>query len=154
MLLPACYSYAPLESEPPRAGDDVRVHVTEGAAHASSLTGEADGQDGPFVTGTVIGTRNDTLALSVQGGGAGHPSVGWSGFRDTLTLAGSDIRRIDRNRLDALRTTVLVGLGAGAVAAAVILVANANPGLGGGLGGGGTPRATLELPIRVPLGAP
>ena len=153
ILLPACYSYVPLESGSPRTGDDVRVHLAEEANRGSTRVA-LDEENGPFVTGLVLRSRSDSLTLSVRGQAARHSRVGYPALRDTLTLAGSEIRRIDRNQLDVLRTTVLAGLGAGAVATAVILVINANPSGSGGIGDGGGPRAAVEIPIRIPLGAP
>lgn len=152
-LLPACYSYVPLESGSPRAGDDVRVHLTE-EVHSGPTVARLDEQGDPYVRGLVLGSRSDSLTLSVRSEAARRTGVGFPVLRDTLTLAGSEIRRIDRNQLDALRTTVLAGLGAGAVATAVILVINADPSGSSGIGDGGGPRAAVQIPIRIPVGAP
>lgn len=135
-------------------GDDVRVHLTGEAARAAAAI-PRDGDDGgSFVTGLVLRPGGESITLSTRPSGATSSGYGSAAFRDTLTLAHAEIRRIEVNELDATRTAVLSALGAGAVAAAVILVANANPSGGGGIGGGGGPRAGVEFPIRVPLGAP
>lgn len=154
VALPACYSYVPLESGSPRAGDDVRVHLTEASTRGSSLASGMDDEGRPFVTGLVLRTLNDSLTLAIDGADARYSGVGSPFLRDTLTLAGSEIRQIERSELDALRTAVLAGLGAGAVATAVILVINASPSGSGGIGGGGGPRASVEIPISLPLGTP
>lgn len=154
MLLPACYSYVPLESGTPQAGDDVRVHLTEEGARATAASRASGDGDGPFVTGLVLRTRADALTLSTRGERYLRSGVGSASLRDTLTLTAAEIRRIDRNELDAARTAVLAGLGVGAVATAVILVINADPSGSSGIGDGGGPRASVEIPIRIPVGVP
>ena len=154
LLLPACYSYRPLETGSPRVGDDVRIHLTEEGARAAGATRTSEGGSGPSVTGLVVSSQGDAVTLSTRGERYLRSGVGSAVYRDTLTLAGPEIRQIERNELDAARTAVLAGLGAGAVAAAVILVINADPSGSSGIGGGGGPRASLEVPIRIPIGAP
>lgn len=154
VLLPACYSYVPLETGSPTTGDDVRVHLTEEATRASAAIRRSGDGSGGFVTGLVLRASGDALTLSTRGERYMRSGVGSASLRDTLTLTAPEIRQIERNELDAARTAVLAGLGVGAVAAAVILVANANPSGSSGIGNGGGPRASLEIPIRIPLGVP
>lgn len=154
LLLPACYSYRPLETDSPRAGDDVRIHLTEEGARAAAATRASETGSGAYVTGLVLRSEGDAVTLSTRGERYLRSGVGSAAYRDTLTLSGPEIRQIERNELDAARTAVLAGLGAGAVAAAVILVINADPSGSSGVSGGGGPRASVEIPIRIPLGLP
>lgn len=150
LLLPACYSYVPLESGDPKAGQDVRVHLTDRAEREVGY-GMGAGDD-TWLTGLVLRSGGDSLTLSASG--EWQPGVASAFRRDTVTLARSHIRSIDRSEMDATRTAILAGLGVGAVAAAVILVANANPDGSGAGGGGGTPRNSevpfVQIPLRIP----
>jgi len=150
LTLAACYSYVPLESGRPRAGQDVEVHLKEDAGgEAAALRGD-DGS----VRGLVLRADSDRLTLSRSRKGARHTAVGATTLRDTVTIPTSGIERIDRSRIDVGRTALVAALGAGAVATAIILVINASPGGGTGGGGGGTGKFQQGLGIRIPLNIP
>lgn len=153
VLLPACYSYVPLESGEPRVGEDVRLHLVEPEEGASaSPVGTTDERT---LTGLVVYSRADSLTLSRSAASARNVEVGSAALRDTLTLSRSSIRRIEHSRIDAARTAIMTGLGAGAIAAAVYLVANSTlDDSSAGGGSGGTPRNSVTVPVRIPLDIP
>ncbi|HKK26613.1 MAG TPA: hypothetical protein VKB18_00890 [Gemmatimonadota bacterium] len=146
VLLPACYSYVPLETGP-TAGQDVRVHLTDEGRGQPGVQGSATSEG--TIDGLVLRSKPDSVTLSTS-------SRAWrtaaAGARDTLTLATSSVSRIDVSRLDKPRTFVLAALGAGAIVAAVILVAHSdltNTGGGGG-GGGGNLHQGIRIPLTIP----
>jgi len=150
VLLPACYSYVPLESGGPNVGQDVQIHVAEGSSQAGLA------RDDGTITGMVLRSWADSITVSRKRAGSSHTGVGSDVLRDTVTLSRAEISEIDGSRLDAGRTAVLVALGAGVIAGAVVLVANANPNNSTGGGGPGTGRMSrggglgFKIPIHIP----
>ncbi len=143
--LPACYSYVPLESgASPKVGQDVRVLVRSSAD-------DGDGGENS-IDGLVLGTEGGTLRLAVHPGRA-DPAAYSVITRDTLSVQMSDVTSIERHKLDAGRTALLIGLGAAGIAAAVIAVANSNPSNSAG-GTGSRPRNSQGALIRIPLTIP
>lgn len=146
-LLPACYSYVPLETGP-TVGQDVRVHLTDEGRGQPGVRGSATSEG--TIDGLVLRSEPDSLTLSTSLRAWRNAATG--GVRDTLTLPASSVSRIDVSRLDKPRTFVLAALGAGAIAAVVILVAHSdltNSGGGGG-GGGGNFSQGIRIPLTIP----
>jgi hypothetical protein len=129
MLLAGCYRYTAV-NEPPGAGADVRIRLTEaGAASLAPLLGAGT----TSVSGRIITASDSTLLLAVSETGRGDARVAWAGERVTvprLALASAEYRSLDRWRT--------VGIGAAGVGAAgvVALLVNALSSRAGGDGDG------------------
>jgi len=148
--LPACYSYVPLESGQPQVGQEVRVHVTGASSDDGAGSGGAVGEK--TVDGVVLGNQDGLLRLSVHPGRE-EAQLYSVNRRDTVSVPLADVTLVERHKLDAGRTAVLLGIGAAGIAAAVIAVANANPSNSAG-GGGGRPKNSQGLTIRIPVSIP
>ncbi len=134
VLLGGCYRYNAV-NEPPGAGADVRIHLTEtGATSLAPLLGAGT----MSVSGRIITASDSSLLIAVSETGRGDSRVAWAGERITVprfALASAEHRSLDRWR------TVGVGaIGVGA-AAVVALLVNA---LGSGSGGDG------DGPVVIP----
>jgi hypothetical protein len=115
VLLPGCYSYAPILGEPPSPGEEVRLRLS--GATAAELS-ERVGRPIRSVEGTVVRVERDSLAVDV-GWGAIYAGTVFEGRRDTLTFHEDQILEADRKEFSRLRTGAL-GVGAALVVIAVI----------------------------------
>lgn len=138
-----CYSYVPLEDTSPRRGDEVRVYGApddDGRSPSRSPAGDA------YVQGVVIASTSDSLALwtrrMLRGGDLVEEIR-----RDTLAVALSDVRRIERSEVDALKTGGLVVGGLGLFVGVAVLVSNAEGSGGGDFGDGDGPTLRIQLPL-------
>lgn len=139
-----CYTYVPLDDGRPERGDEIRVHLTPGTADRPTSPEERRDAD---LEGVVVSGGPDSLSLwrrPVMRSGSRVAEL----ERDTVAVALSEVRRMERSELDALRTGGLVLGSLGLIAGAAILVANAEAGGTGDLGGG---NGDGTLGIQVPL---
>lgn len=137
----ACYTYAPLEEGRPSPGDEVRVHV---AAEGEEGTG-GEASRSRELRGLVVESRDDTLHLSVrvQPSTAGTFDVE---RRESARVAYAAIQRIERPRLDGLRTGAFVVGGLGLLAGFMAIILNGDDTGVPGDGGGGGPSLDLRAP--------
>lgn len=134
-----CYSYVPVEDPAPEIGEDVRVHVTGEAVG----TLRADRDETRRLQGMVIGSSSDSLTLAFR---SLRNSPGARPPRDTVTLALADVQRLERSKMDILKTGALVVGTLGLAAGAAILAESLGTGGSGDFGDGGdAPRLIIEL---------
>lgn len=125
VLLGGCYRYTAV-NEPPGAGADVRIRLTEtGATSLAPLLGAGT----TSVSGRVISASDSALLIAVSETGRADSRVAWAGERITvprIALASAEHRSLDRWR------TVGVGaIGVGAAGAVALLVSLLSAGSGG-----------------------
>lgn len=138
-----CYAYVPLEEGlRPAPGDEVRVYRTggeEGGTESAEHGGRSE------IQGLVVEDRPDSLLLSVRlqpaRAGTFDPDR-----RQTLRIAYTRIERIERPRLDGLRTGAVVAGGIAALVGFMAIVLSSDSQGGVGDGGDGGP----SLQVRIP----
>ena len=131
-LLNGCYSYAPVASAPLARGTAVRARLAEPAD--IRLT-DVSVNNTSVVVGEIVAHDADTLTLSAfslrAATGYSVPAAG-----ETVKIPAGRVARIERRRLDVLRSALLVGTVA---VGGTLLFASLGSGFGGRGGGGGRP---------------
>lgn len=139
-----CYAYAPVEPGAPRPGDEVRATISEEEAR------RLDRADllaaGNVLEGVVEEVTEDSLLVAVRR----QELRGIERFgsaRDTVRLAIGNVRRMETQRMQPLRTAaVAVAGGGGMVLFFALLFEGASQ--GGDDGGPQEPRLMLKLPLH------
>lgn len=128
----ACYTYEPVYTGTPSAGDRMAFVITDQGRVALS------DQVGPGITrvmGRVTSTQGDDYVVAVDEiESIAHGTSHWTGERITLRkdyVAGVQTRTLDRGR-----TTVAAAVAAGALAALIAVASLTGFGFGGGSGSG------------------
>ena len=120
VLLPACYSYVPIETAAAAPGEPVRVYVTQAGAEGFREVYEVD-QAVPGLRGTIMGRDGGDLLLAVEVAQrrAGFQTVG---LEQTLRIPEREILATERRSLNTLATSAFVGVVAGGVAAILTFI--------------------------------
>ena len=130
-----CFAYVPADLETVPVGSRVRAMLSsEGQVDFRNRTA----MDLRVINGTLVEKSRNTVLLSVSTGtttlDAGFPTT----LHQLIDVPRQDIARVDRRKLDELKTGVLIGAVAGAVTTVAILALR-----------GGEP-GTLTVPPNEP----
>ena len=132
VLLNGCYSYAPVATSPLARGTAVRARLSQPTD--IRLT-DVSVNNTSVVVGEVVSHDADTLTLSAfslrAATGYSVPATG-----ETVKIPAGQVARIERRRLDGLRSALLVGT---FTLGSALLFAALGSGVGGRGGGGGKP---------------
>ena len=136
VVIPACYTYAPVEPGNIQPGVGVRARVSGAAAdRLAPLLGTSNPR---LVDGRLVDTRADTIIVEVPT--VIQASIGGSveTLHQRISIPRSELVELETRRLDRLRTAAIAG-GVAVVLGAVVLGAlgddpgsNGPPGPGGG----------------------
>ena len=111
LLSAACFSYVPTEFQAVPPGESVRVYLTRQGMMELS---ENPGQNGPYVSGTLLRQEPDRLYVRVP---VARRQVGFftEQVGQEIAIRTGEIVQLERRKLDRTATALLV---AGTVAAA------------------------------------
>lgn len=133
LLLPGCYSFAPTAMEEVRTGENLRLFLSSDAppslreALSNTLSPDMQSLEGKLIE------RDDGSLLLLVPSVVEESAAGLRTFHQRVSVPERVVARIERKRLDALETGVLVA--AGAVIGGVVIATQV---------GGGGPRVPGE----------
>jgi hypothetical protein len=139
-----CYSYTPITAAAAPAGSEVRARIT----------GAASDRVGPLLhsfetrvlVGNVVENNAGTMVLQVPLGAMPNVTETLVPLQTRIPLAAADLVSLEQRRLDATRTTMLIGGIVAGMAAGVAVALKA--------GGGAEPGKGSEEPppiVRIPI---
>lgn len=145
-LLAGCYSYSPVDRRPPDAGGEVRLRLSPPAVRSVERQSPFDGDE--TLEGELVRVARDSLSLAVSRPARATFRAGGV-VRDTVQLASTDVRSVERKSLEP-GTTAALFAGTVAGAGAVMAVVLSTTGEGGGTVDGGDDGTNLRLRVPIP----
>jgi hypothetical protein len=142
-----CYKYTRVPIEAAPVGADVRLIVNR--AGVPQLSGMADSDDvAPSVTGQLAGREGGALRLRVPLTSVQQPGQSSLDLAQMLEIPQDQVLSLELQRIDPVRTGLLVG---GGVAAAAFVLYKIIDAYGSDGGDGGDGPILFDL-IEVPIG--
>jgi len=143
-LMIACYSYTPISPAAAPAGSEVRARITGAASdRVGPLLHSLDTR---VLTGSVVENNAGAMVLQVPLGAMPNITETIVPLQTRIPLAAADLVSLEQRRLDATRTTILIGGIVAGVAAGVAVALKA--------GGGAEPGKSPDEPppiVRIPI---
>jgi hypothetical protein len=143
-VMAGCYSYTPITPAAAPAGSEVRARITGAASdRVGPLLHSFDTR---VLIGSVVENSAGVMVLQVPLGAMPNIAETIVPLQTRIPLGAADLVSLEQRRLDATRTTILIGGIVAGVAAGVAVALKA--------GGGAEPGKRPEEPppiVRIPI---
>jgi hypothetical protein len=143
-LMVGCYSYTPITPAAAPTGSEVRARITGAASdRVSPLLHSFDTR---VLVGNIVENNAGSMILQVPMGAMPNIAETIVPLQTRIPLAAADVVSLEQRKLDATRTTILIGGIAAGVVAGVAVALKA----GGGAEAGKGPDEPPPI-IRIPI---